>query len=267
MLKKVKKITNEDEIKLIIRAKNGDITARNLIIENNLPLIKKIAQKSIVSTTLSENDLIQEGIFGLVNAIEKFNPKLGFKFATYAIWWIKQAMYKAISTQSYAYNIPVYIQETLSRYKNTKQKLEQIQQKEVTKKEIAAKMNLTEEKIDTFLNVFNHALSIESGVSLTQNKELTLSEIIEDEKQNVEKNVIDNELKNDIKIALDNLKEKEKNVIILRFGLEDNQKKTLEEIGNSFGITKECVRQIQNRALNKIALSEIAKNSLINYIH
>jgi len=176
-------------------------------------------------------------------------------------------MYKAISTQSYAYNIPVYIQETLSRYKNTKQKLEQIQQKEVTKKEIAAKMNLTEEKIDTFLNVFNHALSIESGVSLTQNKELTLSEIIEDEKQNVENNVIDNELKNDIKIVLDNLKEKEKNVIILRFGLEDNQKKTLEEIGNSFGITKECVRQIQNRALNKIALSEIAKNSLINYIH
>lgn len=267
MLKKAIKITNEEEIKLIIRAKNGDVSARNLIIEHNLSLIKKIAQKSIVASNLSENDLIQEGIFGLITAIEKFNPKLGFKFATYALWWVKQAMYKAISTQSYAYNIPVYIQETLSRYRKTKQDLEQIKQKEVTKKEVAAKMNLTEEKIDTFLNIFNHALSIESGVKLTQNKELTLAEILEDEKQNVEKNIIDIELKNDIKLALDNLKEKEKSVIILRFGLEDNQRKTLEEIGNSFGVTKECVRQIQNRALNKIAMSDIAKKSLINYIH
>ena len=137
---------------------------------------------------------------------------------------------------------------------------------EVNKKDVAKKMNLSEEKIDTFLNCFNRALSIEQGFSLTENKEITLAEIIEDEKQNVEKSVIDIELKNDIKKALENLKEKEKNVIVLRFGLEDKQKKTLEEIGNSYGVTKECIRQIEKRALNKIAHDEFIKNCLISYI-
>ena len=136
----------------------------------------------------------------------------------------------------------------------------------VTKAEVAQKMNTTEEKINTFLNVYTRALSIESGTSMTENKELTLSEIIEDEKQNVEKTVVDSELKAEIKMALNNLKEKEKNVIVLRFGLENNEKKTLEEIGNSYGVTKECVRQIEKRALNKIASLDIAKNSLISYI-
>ena len=255
---------NENE--LITRAQNGDIYARNQIIELNIPLIQKIASKSIQSETLSNSDLIQEGIFGLITAIEKFNPSLGFKFATYATWWVKQAMFKAISEQSYAYNVPVYIQETMSRYKKTKQEMEQIEQKEVSKKDVAKKLNMTEEKIDTFLNVFTRALSIESGTSLTENKELTLAEIIEDEKQNVEREVVDIELKKDIKRALDNLKEKERHVIVLRFGLEDNSKKTLEEIGNSYGVTKECIRQIEKRALNKIADLEIAKNSLISYI-
>ena len=255
----------ENETQLILRAKQGDVYARNLLIEKNLPLIQKIATKSISSEVLSNSDLVQEGIFGLVIAIEKFNPSLGFKFATYASWWIKQSMFKAISEQSYAYNIPVYIQETLSRYKKTKQEMEQ-KNVNVTKAEVAQKMNTTEEKINTFLNVYTRALSIESGTSMTENKELTLSEIIEDEKQNVEKTVVDSELKAEIKMALDNLKEKEKNVIVLRFGLENNEKKTLEEIGNSYGVTKECVRQIEKRALNKIASLDIAKNSLISYI-
>ena len=166
------------EIELIIRAKAGDTLARNEVIEHNIPLIKKIAKKSITTTTLTDSDLVQEGIFGLITAIEKFNPALGYKFATYASWWIKQAMFKAVSEQSYAVNIPVYIQETLSRYKKTKQEMEQTAQKEVSKKEVAEKLHLTEEKIDTFLNVYTKALSIESGTSLTDNKELTLAEII-----------------------------------------------------------------------------------------
>lgn len=261
--KENRSIENENE--LILKAKNGDIYARNLLIENNLTLIQKIASKSVQSEVLTNNDLVQEGIFGLITAIEKFNPSLGFKFSTYATWWIKQAMFKAISEQSYAYNIPVYIQETLSRYKKTKQEMEQ-KNSEVTKTEVAKKLNLTEEKIDTFLNVYTRALSIESGTALTKNKELTLAEIIEDEKQNVEKTVVDIELKTEIKMALENLKEKEKNVIVLRFGLENQERKTLEEIGNSYGVTKECVRQIEKRALNKIATSEIGRNSLISYI-
>ncbi len=260
------KSVSVSEVELILKAQKGDIYSRNLLIENNLPLIQKIANKSIQSSALSNSDLIQEGIFGLITAIEKFNPEIGAKFSTYATWWIKQAMFKAISEQSYAYNIPVYIQETLSRFKKTKQEMEQIEQKEVSKSEVAKKLNMTEEKIDTFLNAFTKTLSIESGVTLTENKELTLAEIIEDEKQNVERSVIDNELKQDIKHALDILKDKEKNVIVLRFGLEDKQKQTLEEIGNSYGVTKECIRQIEKRALNKIASMDFAKNSLRAYI-
>ncbi len=265
-MKNLKKECVMSESELILNAKKGDIYSRNILIEKNIPLIQKIASKSIQHSNLSNSDLVSEGIFGLITAIEKFDPSLGFKFATYASWWIKQAMFKAISEQSYAYNIPVYIQETLSRYKKTKQQMEQIEQKEVSKRDVAAKLNLSEEKIDIFLNVFNKALSIESGSNLTENKELTLSEIIEDEKQNVERDVIDLELKSDIKKALENLKEKEKNVIVLRFGLENNSKKTLEEIGNSYGVTKECIRQIEKRALNKIAVTEFAKNSLRAYI-
>ena len=251
---------NFNETELILRAKQGDVYARNQLIENNLTLIKKIATKSIQSTALTTSDLIQEGIFGLVSALEKFNPSLGFKFSTYACWWIKQAMFKAISEQSYAYNVPVYIQETVSRYNKTKQEMEQEKQKEISRADVAKKLALSEEKINTFLNVFNKALSIESGMINTDNKELTLAEIIEDEKQNVENTIIDNELKNDIKNALDNLKEKEKNVIVLRFGLENNEKHTLEEIGNSYGVTKECIRQIEKRALNKIAHLEFSNN-------
>ena len=254
------------EIELIVRAKAGDVAARNEVIEHNIPLIKKIAKKSITTTTLTDSDLIQEGIFGLVTAIEKFNPALGYKFATYASWWIKQAMFKAVSEQSYAVNIPVYIQETLSRYKKTKQEMEQKAQKEVSKKEVATKLKLTEDKIDTFLNVYTKALSIESGTSITNNKELTLAEIIEDEKQNVEKEVVNNDLKKDIKKALEILKDKEKDVIVLRFGLEDKEKMTLEEIGNNYGVTKECIRQIEKRALNKMASDVYTKSSLGAYI-
>jgi len=265
-MKNLKRVENFNETELITRAQKGDIWARNQVIENNIPLVKKIAAKSIQKNNLSDNDLIQEGIFGIITAIEKFDVSLGYKFATYATWWVKQAMFKAISEQSYALNIPVYIQETVSRFNKTKQEMEQESHKEISKKEVAKKMNLSEEKIDTFLNCFNRALSIEQGANLTDNKELTLAEIIEDEKQNIEREVINIELKNEIIKALDTLKEKEKKVIVLRFGLENSKKKTLEEIGNFYGVTKECIRQIEKRALNKIATSDFSKTHLNCYM-
>lgn len=252
-MKKIK-YAKLSETELILKAKQGDVYSRNELIKMNMKLIENIALKSIQTTTLTKSDLIQEGIFGLVKALEKFNPSLGFKFSTYASWWIKQSMFKAISEQSYAYNIPVYVQETLSRFKKTKQEMEQKSQKEVSNYEVAKKLSITKEKIDTFLNAYTKALSIESGVVLSGNKELSFCEIIEDEKQNVEREVYDIELKEQIHCALNYLKEKEKNVIVLRFGLEDKERKTLEEIGNSFGVTKECIRQIEKRALNKMAL-------------
>ncbi|MBR1618097.1 sigma-70 family RNA polymerase sigma factor [bacterium] len=262
----MKKNVNLSEIELILRAQKGDVYARNLLIEDNIPFIKRIAAKISQASSLSNSDLVQEGIFGLVLAIEKFKPKFGAKFSTYATWWVRQAMFKVISEQSYAYNIPVYLQETMSRYKKAKQELEQEKHSEVTKKDVAQKLNMTEEKVNLFLGAFTKALSIESGARITDNKELTLSEIIEDEKQNVEKEVITAELKQDIKRALDILKDKEKNVIVLRFGLEDKDKKTLEEIGDNYGVTKECIRQIEKRALNKIADFDRTYNNLKSYI-
>ena len=265
-MKKCQKISVDSSVDLILRAQKGDVYARNLIIENSISLIKKIAAKSIQTSSIPSSDLVQEGIFGLLTAIEKFKPEMGAKFSTYASWWIKQAMFKAISEQSYAYNIPVYIQETMSRFKRAKQQMEQKALNQVSNKEVAKKLNISEEKINVFLGVLTKTLSIESGINLTDNSELTLSEVIEDEKQNVERTVISNELKQDIKQALDNLKEKEKNVIILRFGLENQQKQTLEQIGESYGVTKECIRQIEKRALNKIAALDFAQNNLISYI-
>jgi RNA polymerase primary sigma factor len=131
--KRVENLPSENE--LILRAQKGDIWARNQIIENSISLIRKIAQKSIQKSALSDNDLIQEGIFGVVTAIEKFDVTLGYKFSTYSSWWIKQAMFKAISEQSYALNIPVYIQETMSRYNKTKQEMEQKENREIAKKD------------------------------------------------------------------------------------------------------------------------------------
>ena len=128
-MKNLKTVSEVSEIELILRAQKGDIYSRNLLIEKNIPLIQKIATKSIQSSALSNSDLILEGIFGLITAIEKFNPEVGAKFATYASWWIKQSMFKAISEQSYAYNIPVYIQETLSRFKKTNNKWNKLSKK------------------------------------------------------------------------------------------------------------------------------------------
>ena len=254
------------EIELILKAKQGEVWARNQLIEKNVPLIQKIAQKSIQSTSLSNSDLVQEGIFGLVVAIEKFNPSLGFKFATYATWWIKQAMFKAISEQGHAMKIPVYIQETLSKYKKVKNSLEQKYNCSITPSVVAGKMGMTEDKINLFLNAFTKTLSIENSYSTNEDKELSLAEIIEDTKQNIEVEIESEELKEDIKKALNVLKEKEQNVIILRFGLDDNKKKTLEEIGNIYGVTKECIRQMEKRAIRKIYSDNEIRCRLMNYM-
>lgn len=267
---KLPTLSQEEEKELARLASIGDKEAKNKLIQANLKLVVNIAKKSIHSTTLCMSDLIQEGNLGLMVAIEKFNWKLGYKFSTYATWWIKQAMFKAISEQSYSMKIPVYIQETLSKYKKVKSELEQKEGKNVKNSEVAQKIGLSEEKIDTFLNVYNKALSIETGMqalgSANGTKEMSLSEIIEDEKQNVEQTVADKELKKDIKLALECLKSKEKDVIVLRFGLEEGKKKTLEEIGNIYGVTKECIRQIEKRAIKKINSTKSAIQALECYI-
>lgn len=272
-IKKISKypiLSTSEEKELANLIKKGDSEAKKKLVQSNLRLVFNVAKKSIHTTTLSFCDLIQEGNLGLMAAVDKFNPKLGYKFSTYAVWWIKQAMFKAISEQSYCMKIPVYIQETLSRYKKAKETLEKKYGCTINSSLAAREIGISEEKIDTFLNAYTKALSLETGFEklseTTGTREMSLCEIVEDEKQNVEKNILDRQLKNDINRALECLKSREKEVITLRFGLNENARKTLEEIGNIYGVTKECIRQIEKRALQKINATKTSRELLIGYI-
>lgn len=259
-------LSTEEEKELARLSSLGDNYAKTKLIQSNLRLVINIARKSIHISKLSMADLIQEGNLGLMVALDKYNWKLGYKFSTYATWWIKQAMFKAISEQSHCMKIPVYIQETLSKYKKIKNSLEQKYNCQIKPSIVADKMGISENKINTFLNAFTKSLSIENSLDAADDKQLNLSEIIEDVKQNVEKEIESEELKKDIKKALNILKEKEREVITLRFGLEDSGKRTLEEIGNIYGVTKECIRQIEKRAIRKIYTDYETRSRLLNYI-
>ena len=197
-------------------------------------------------------------------AADKFNYKLGYKFATYASWWIKQSMFKAISEQSHCMKIPVYIQETLSKFSKIKSEMEQNSNTQVKTEEVAKKMNISADKIDTFLNAYTKSISIESGIERADGKELNVAEIIADEKSEVSTNIESEGLKNDIEIIVSTLKDREQEVVKMRFGLGDTTKRTLEEIGNLYGVTKECIRQTELRALKKMKLA--GQDLLLGYI-
>jgi len=249
-------------------AKKGNRLAKKRLVQANLRLVVNIARKSIYSSTLPLIDLIQEGNMGIIAAIDKFDYTLGYKFSTYATWWVKQAMFKAISEQSYCMKVPVYIQETLSKYKKVKGQLEKKYGCDVNKSIVAKEMNMPEGKIDNFLNAYTQALSLESHYEQNNDSSMSLSEMIEDSRQNTE-GVIENiQLREDIKEALSCLKEREQEVITMRFGLDENceAKRTLEEIGNIYGVTKECIRQMEKRALAKISSSAFCKEVLASYV-
>jgi len=259
-------LSAEEEKELARLSSLGNDDAKKRLIQANLRLVINIARKSIHVSSLSMFDLIQEGNLGLIAAVDKFKWDLGYKFSTYATWWIKQAMFKAISEQSHCMKIPVYIQETLSKYKKVKHSLEQKYNCSIKPSVVANKMGISEEKIDTFLGAYTKALSLEASMDANDDNQMTLSEIIEDVKQNVEKTIEYEDLKHDIKIALDTLKTKEKEVITLRFGLKNGGRKTLEEIGNMYGVTKECIRQMEKRAIKKIRTTNLTRDLLSCYM-
>lgn len=259
-------LTPSEEKDLAKRAKEGDVQAKKQLIKANLKLVVTIAKKAIHMSNLPMTDLIQEGNMGLMVAADKFNYKLGYKFATYASWWIKQSMFKAISEQSHCMKIPVYIQETLSRFSKLKRKMERESNSQVKTEDVAKRMNISAEKIDTFLNAYSKTISIESGLENSDGKEMNIADIIEDKKASATQEVEFEDLKTDILNVISTLKEREQEVVKLRYGLEDNTKKTLEEIGNIYGVTKECIRQTELRALKKMRFSVLGQQVLTAYV-
>lgn len=254
-----------EELALAKLAHNGDEEAKKKLIQSNLRLVVSIAKKSVYSANLPLVDLIQEGNLGLLIALEKFNYKLGYKFSTYAAWWVKQSMFKAISEQSYCMKIPVYIQETLSKFSKVKQELEQSANTTVKNEDVAKKMNIEPDKIDLFLSAYSKSISIDSEYTLSNGGEVSFANILVDEKANVLDAIEEKALKDDLNFVISQLKKREQDVIRLRFGLNNLQKKTLEDIGRLYGVTKECIRQTEQRALNKIRNLAAAK-LLVCYI-
>ena len=247
-----KNLTAEEEKEIALKAKNGNSEAKKVLVQSNLKLVLTIARKAIYVSKLPLVDLIQEGNLGLMVAVEKFNPSLGYRFSTYATWWIKQAMFKAISEQSYSMKIPVYIQETLSKFSKVKSEMEKAYNCQINNADVAKKMNIEPEKIDTYLSAYNATVSIEGSFDANNGSELNVADVLLDEKACVEADIEYEELKKDIINVVATLKEREQAVIKMRFGLENFAKTTLEDIGKMFGVTKECIRQTEMRALNKL---------------
>ncbi len=248
----IKSLTFEEEQEYAKQIKEGSVSAKQKLIEANLKLVVAIAKKVIHTSKLPMIDLIQEGNIGLMVAVDKYNRQFGYRFATYASWWIKQSMFKAISEQSHSVKIPVYIQETLSKYSKIKSEMEKECQKEVKKEEVAKRMDISPEKIDNYLNAYKKTLSLDCDYEIDNGSEVKLIDIIEDKKYSAAEEVEYEALKKEIVSLLYSLKDREQKVITLRFGLDGNEKQTLEEIGKIYGVTKECIRQTESRALNKL---------------